>query len=179
MALAGTTYARCLGRGACSSLPGLRQVQAVGPRPLTCPFPKGLCFLWPLEGWLPKAVTALEPPRPLIKGQGCTRPTSCQAHGEIESNGVSGSVAAHKVCDSALSLQAVGEEPGAAHMSADSPAGQPESQAVLPQHSFLFLCAQTVFRGRASVWCRPARVCCGRRQRRWPLAGSQEPDQRS
>lgn len=59
-------------------------------------------------------------------------------------------MAAHKVRDSASSLQAGEEEPGAAHVNADSPvrAGQ-NYKLSLPQLDFLLLCARTLFRGRA------------------------------
>lgn len=117
---------------------------------------EGLCFLWPLEGWLPRAVAALEPPRPCIKGPGGgTRPTHSWQLWEMGNSGVCGSGAPHKVRDSVFSLQAGGEEPGAAHMNADTRQGRPELQAVLPHLGFLLLRARPVFRGRASVWSQP------------------------
>ena len=138
-----TWTARCgCGRLHCCLLPGLQSLQL---RPATgtgsghatsgpAPSLEGLCFLWPLEGWLPRAVAALEPPRPLIKGQeGGIRPTCGQGHGEMGTSGVSGS--------------------GAAHMNADSP-GRADQNYKLSYPSQAFSCCKL-------GWCLGEGLLCG------------------
>lgn len=88
---------------------------------------EGRCFIRPLEGRLPRAAAApLEPPRPPHQVLGRRYQAHCPVgHAQMESHGVFGSGAAHKVCCWHLpSRRGGGEEPGPTCRNADSPSGQ-------------------------------------------------------